>query len=70
MLTFTSNFESAVADDHEPGPFEDGLRIAFGTSLVMCLIAAWASWKRGGKYIAEASPDDDVGAFGAPGPAR
>ncbi len=34
----------------------------------MCLIAAWASWKRGGKYIAEASPDDDVGAFGAPGP--
>jgi hypothetical protein len=37
------------------GPFIDGLRIAFTASLIMCLIAAWASWLRGGHYVA----DDD-----------
>ncbi len=44
-------------------PFINGLRIAFTASLVMCLIAAWASWMRGTHYIAE---DDEVGSFGAP----
>jgi hypothetical protein len=33
------------------GPFMHGLRIAFTASLLMCLVAAWASWLRGGKYI-------------------
>ncbi len=45
-------------------PFMDGLRIAFSASLVMCLVAAAASWLRGGRYVAD--EDDDVGAFGAP----
>ena len=65
-------------------PFVKGLRIAFTASLVMCLIAAWASWMRGGHYIHDedastttrAGPsgpedpvDDEVGAFGAAGAA-
>ncbi|MFL5737590.1 MAG: MFS transporter [Actinomycetota bacterium] len=33
------------------GPFITGLRIAFGASAVMCLIAAAASWLRGAKYV-------------------
>jgi EmrB/QacA subfamily drug resistance transporter len=45
------------------GPFLHGLRIAFTTSLLMCLIAAWASWMRGGRYVHR---DDDSGPFGAP----
>jgi MFS family permease len=45
------------------GPFIHGLRIAFTASLVMCLIAAWASWMRGGKYVHE---EPEVGTFGAP----
>ena len=44
-------------------PFIDGLRIAFSASLLMCLIAAWASWLRGGHHVAD---DDEVGSFGAP----
>jgi MFS family permease len=44
-------------------PFIDGLRIAFTASLIMCLVAAWASWLRGGKYVAA---DDRAGPFGAP----
>ena len=39
----------------------DGLRIAFTASMIMCLIAAWASWLRGGRYVAG---EDDVGASG------
>jgi MFS family permease len=44
-------------------PFIDGLRIAFTASLIMCLVAAWASWLRGGKYVAA---EDETGPFGAP----
>jgi MFS family permease len=44
-------------------PFTDGLRIAFTSSLVMCLIAAAASWARGGKTV---NPEDETLAFGAP----
>ncbi|HVV38219.1 MAG TPA: MFS transporter [Acidimicrobiales bacterium] len=33
------------------GPFIHGLRIAFTASLIMCIIAAAASWLRGGKYV-------------------
>jgi hypothetical protein len=32
-------------------PFIDGLRIAFTFSMVLFLLAAIASWMRGGKYI-------------------
>jgi MFS family permease len=32
-------------------PFLNGLRIAFTASLIMCLIAAWASWLRGARYV-------------------
>ncbi|MCU1456464.1 MAG: putative transrane efflux pump (multidrug resistance related protein) [Actinomycetia bacterium] len=51
------------------GPFKDGLIIAFSAALVMCLIAAAASWARGSKYVhgdAAAPEDDGVGPFGAP----
>jgi hypothetical protein len=44
-------------------PFIDGLRIAFTASLVMALIAAAASWARGGHYVAGAG---EPGPFGAP----
>jgi MFS family permease len=33
------------------GPFLHGLRIAFTASLIMSLVAAWASWMRGGRYV-------------------
>ncbi len=46
-------------------PFIDGLRIAFTASLVMCLIAAGASWMRGGMYI-EGEGELDAGPFGVP----
>jgi hypothetical protein len=39
-------------------PFMHGLRIALTASLVMCLIAAWASWMRGAKYVHQ---EDEVG---------
>ncbi len=45
------------------GPFMKGLRIAFTASLIMSLIAAWASWMRGGKYVH--SQDAPAAAFGA-----
>jgi MFS family permease len=32
-------------------PFSDGLAIAFGFAIIACLIAAIASWLRGGKYV-------------------
>jgi len=38
-------------------PFSDGLTIAFGFAILACLIAAIASWLRGGKYVyAEPEP--------------
>ncbi|MDQ1393668.1 MAG: hypothetical protein QOF30_2645 [Acidimicrobiaceae bacterium] len=58
------------------GPFMKGLRITLLASLVMSLIAAWASWMRGAKYVHDegsaagpdraAEGDSQVGAFGAP----
>jgi MFS family permease len=38
-------------------PFIDGLRIAFTASLIMCLIAAVASWMRGKKYVHDDEAD-------------
>jgi hypothetical protein len=32
-------------------PFSDGLHEAFDFAIVACLIAAGASWLRGGKYV-------------------
>jgi hypothetical protein len=50
------------------GPFKDGLIIAFSVAMLMCLIAAAASWMRGGKYVHGQQPDDgeETGPFGAP----
>ncbi|MFY9806663.1 MAG: MFS transporter [Pseudonocardiaceae bacterium] len=33
------------------GPFSDGLTIAFGFAILACVVAAIASWLRGGKYV-------------------
>jgi MFS family permease len=44
------------------GPFIHGLRIAFTASLAMCLVAAIASWLRGGKFVHE---DAGAGPFGS-----
>ena len=33
------------------GPFGDGLHVAFDFALAACLVAAAASWLRGGKYV-------------------
>jgi MFS family permease len=44
------------------GPFIDGLHIAFTASLIMCLIAAVASWMRGKKYVHD---DDEDGLIDA-----
>lgn len=49
-------------------PFMHGLQIAFLASMIMCLIAATASWLRGARYVAvdaDGRPEP-VGRFGAP----
>ncbi|HEY3723219.1 MAG TPA: MFS transporter [Acidimicrobiia bacterium] len=50
------------------GPFKDGLIIAFSVAMLMCLIAAAASWMRGGKYVhgQPSGEGDETGPFGAP----
>jgi hypothetical protein len=57
FLTGKTFFPHLISD-----PFLKGLRIAFTASLVMCLVAAAASWMRGAKFVYE----EEVGAFGAP----
>jgi hypothetical protein len=49
-------------------PFKHGLAIAFTASLLMCLVAAAASWLRGSRYVhtENGDPDGGVGPFGAP----
>ncbi|MGA2520262.1 MAG: MFS transporter [Acidimicrobiales bacterium] len=32
-------------------PFRQGLHAAFDFAIISCLVAAWASWLRGGKYV-------------------
>ncbi len=44
-LTGRSFFPQLIA-----GPFSDGLHTAFAFSIIACLVAAGASWLRGGKY--------------------
>ena len=45
-LTGRAFFPSLIS-----GPFKHGLTIILTFSIVMCLLAAWASWLRGVKYI-------------------
>ena len=47
-------------------PFSDALSTAFTFSFVACLVAAWASWLRGGKYHHREAPKP--AADGAAGP--
>jgi hypothetical protein len=54
-ITGTTFFPRLISD-----PFMTGLRIAFTGSLVMCLIAAAASWMRGKRR----RPGDDGGCCG------
>jgi MFS family permease len=41
-------------------PFEAGLHAAFGFAIAVCLVAAAASWSRGGRYIHEPGDADLV----------
>ena len=46
------------------GAFADGLHAALDFAVVACLVAAWASWLRGGKYVhvdAVAGPESNGG---------
>jgi MFS family permease len=46
QLTSRSYFPQMIS-----GAFDHGLKIVLGWSIAMCLIAAAASWLRGGKYV-------------------
>jgi MFS family permease len=52
-LTGRSFFPSLISD-----PFKHGLVIILTFSIVMCLLAAWASWLRGARYIHEEEEED------------
>jgi MFS family permease len=52
FLTGRSYFPNLISQ-----PFHDGLRVAFIFAIIACLVAAWASWLRGGKYH-YADPDE------------
>ena len=47
IATGRSYFPSLIS-----GPFRSGLHVAFAFSIAACLIAAAASWSRGGRYVA------------------
>jgi hypothetical protein len=53
-LTSRSFFPSLISD-----PFKHGLVIILTFSIVMCLLAAWASWLRGARYIHEEEEDEE-----------
>ncbi len=55
-LTGTRFFPQLISQ-----PFKDGLVIVFTASALMWLVAAWASWRRGGRHVPAA-----VGSLGAP----
>jgi MFS family permease len=42
------------------GPFMHGLRIAFSFSFALFLLAAIASWLRGGRYVYKEQDDDEI----------
>lgn len=54
-LTGRSFFPTLIS-----GPFSDGLAVAFGFAIAPCLVAAVASWLRGGKYVHEEPPADQA----------
>lgn len=61
-ITGKTFFPHLIAD-----PFLHGLEIAFLASMVLCVLAAVASWMRGGRYVAQgAEQERTVGMFGAP----
>jgi MFS family permease len=53
-ITSRSFFPSLISD-----PFKHGLVIILTFSIVMCLLAAWASWLRGSRYIHEEEEDEE-----------
>jgi MFS family permease len=81
METLLDNPHAAGVTDHQwatitgkrffpeliSDPFMHGLRIAFTASLVMCLIAAAASWMRGSRYVHDEDGVDDVAPGGGNG---
>ncbi|HVW31450.1 MAG TPA: MFS transporter [Acidimicrobiia bacterium] len=56
FITGTAFFPRLISQ-----PFLRGLRIAFTSSLVMCLLAAAASWLRGARYVYQGEPAGDAG---------
>jgi MFS family permease len=48
QLTAHSYFPSLIS-----APFRSGLHEAFGFAIVVCVVAALASWSRGGRYVHE-----------------
>jgi MFS family permease len=56
-LTGTSFFPRLLAE-----PFQHGLAIVFLAALVMSLVAAGASWLRGGRYVHEEPEGSEAGA--------
>jgi MFS family permease len=56
-LTGTSFFPRLIAE-----PFQHGLAIVFLAALVMSLVAAGASWLRGGRYVHEEPEGSEAGA--------
>jgi hypothetical protein len=46
FLTGQSYFPGLIS-----GPFGHGLRIVFSVAAVLCVVAAVASWMRGGRYV-------------------
>ncbi|GAA4818315.1 MFS transporter [Tomitella cavernea] len=50
------------------GPFADGLAVAFGFAIVACLIAAIASWLRGGQYVYSETKTETIVPAGTGGP--
>jgi hypothetical protein len=42
------------------GPFKHGLVVVFTASLLMCLVAAWASWLRGGHFVSGEDGDEEL----------
>ncbi len=54
-LTGRQFFPNLISD-----PFHEGLQVAFIFAIIACLVAAWASWLRGGKYHYEEDDPADA----------
>ena len=74
VLTGRSFFPTLIA-----GPFRSGLHAAFDFAVLACLVAAGASWMRGGKYVyveteegapPREAPTVDGDGTASPGPSR